>query len=346
MLKIKFYIALCLFGLICVACQPTTNTSVTDDTAGFTIDIQNDSTIITIYSPWQKGQVMQKLSFNQPYERIVCTSATHMGFIHELGMMDKVVGVCRPERVYNLREEDRERITDIGDDMQPSMEKILLLNPDLVILYTYAQGDPIPAQVEALGIPILYCNEWTETTPLARAEWIRLFGAVFGCLNQADSIFASVRDAYAQLKVDSLKFKGKSIMSGMSWRGTWYVPAGGTFMGNLFRDAGAQYKYEDNPSTSSIPLTMEQAIQDFSQADVWVGCEANSLKELEAIDKKHTWFNAFQTGQVYNFRRRALPSGANDFWESATVHPERVLQDLQKVLRGDTTDLYYITLLK
>ena len=135
-------------------------------------------------------------------------------------------------------------------------------------------------------------------------------------------------------------------MSGMSWRGTWYVPAGGTFMGNLFRDAGAQYKYEGNPSTSSIPLTMEQAIQDFSQADVWVGCEANSLKELEAIDKKHTWFHAFQTREIYNFRRRALPSGANDFWESATVHPERVLQDLQKVLRGDTTDLYYITLLK
>ena len=342
----RLYFILCLFGLVCVACQPKSTSSVTDDTAGFTVDIHNDSTHITIYSLWQKGQVMQKLSFNQPYERIVCTSATHMGFIHELGMMDKVVGVCRPERVYNLREEDRERITDIGDDMQPSMEKILLLNPDLVILYTYAQGDPIPAQVEALGIPILYCNEWTETTPLARAEWIRLFGAVFGCLNQADSIFASVRDAYAQLRVDSSKFKGESIMSGMSWRGTWYVPAGGTFMGNLFRDAGAQYKYENNPSTSSIPLTMEQAIQDFAQADVWVGCEANSLKELEAIDKKHTWFNAFQTGQVYNFRRRALPSGANDFWESATVHPERVLQDLQKVLKGDTTDLYYILPLK
>ena len=342
----KWHFIVLLLGLACVACQPATNTSTGENITGFNIEIQNDSTTITIYSPWQKGQVMQKLSFSQPYERIVCTSATHMGFISELGMTNKVVGVCRPERVYNLSEDDRERITDIGDDMQPSMEKILLLNPDLVILYTYAQGDPIPAQVEALGIPILYCNEWTETTPLARAEWIRVFGAVFGCLNYADSIFASVRDAYEQLKVDSLKFKGKSLMSGMSWRGTWYVPAGGTFMGNLFRDAGAQYKYEDNPSTSSIPLTMEQAIQDFSQADVWVGCEANSLKELEAIDKKHTWFNAFQTGQVYNFRRRALPSGANDFWESATVHPERILQDLQHILEGDTTQLHYAEKLK
>ena len=346
MLKIKFYIALCLFGLVCVACQPKSTPSVTDDTAGFNIETQSDSTTITIYSPWQKGEEMQRLSFSQSYERIVCTSATHMGFISELGMTDKVVGVCRPNRVYNLSEEDRKRITDIGDDMQPSMEKILLLNPDLVILYTYAQGDPIPAQVEALGIPILYCNEWTETTPLARAEWIRFFGAIFGCLNHADSIYESVRDAYEQLKVDSLKFKGKNLMSGMSWRGTWYVPAGGTFMGNLFRDAGAQYKYEDNPSTSSIPLTMEQAIQDFAQADVWVGCEATSLKELEAIDKKHTWFNAFQTGQVYNFRRRALPSGANDFWETGTVHPERILQDLQHILEGDTTQLYYVEKLK
>ena len=293
---------------------------------------------------------MQKLAIGNGLlaERVVCTSATHMGFISELGMTDKVVGVCRPDRVYNLSKEDRERITDIGDDMQPNMEKILMLNPDLVILYTYAQGDPIPAQVEALGIPVLYCNEWTETTPLARAEWIRMFGAVFGCQQKADSVFASVCDAYVRMRAmgDGQLAMGKSIMSGMSWRGTWYVPAGGTFMGKLFRDAEAQYKYEDNPASSSIPLTMEQAIQDFAQADVWVGCEANSLKELEAIDKKHTWFKAYQTGEVYNFRRRALPSGANDFWESATVHPERVLDDLQKVLRGDTTELYYMQQLR
>jgi iron complex transport system substrate-binding protein len=337
----KWHFIVLLLGLACVACQPATNTSALENTEGFNIEIQNDSTTITIYSPWQKGKVMQKLAFNQVYERIVCTSATHMGFISELSMTDKVVGVCRPERVYNLSEEDRERITDTGDDMQPSMEQILLLNPDLVILYTYAQGDPIPAQVEALGIPIIYCNEWTETTPLARAEWIRFFGACFGCLPKADSIYASVKDAYEAIRLSGEEAKGRSILSGMSWRGTWYVPAGGTFMGNLFRDAGAQYRYADNPSTSSIPLTMEQTLQDFAEVDVWVGCNAHTLAELQSIDEKHTWFKAFQTGQVYNFYRRTLPSGANDFWESGTVHPERILHDLQAILRGDTSALYY-----
>ena len=330
------YIALLL---LCVSCQPPNNTKSL--TAGFDIAQSGDTTHITIHSPWQQGKVMAQYTMTRPLERVICTSATHMGFIHELGLTNKVIGVCRPNRIYNLTDQQRQTMVDIGDDIQPNMETILLAKPDAVIISTYAEGDQVPAQIEALDIPVIYCNEWTENTPLKRAEWIRFFGAIFGCQPKADSIYASVRDAYAQLKVDSLKFKGKSLMSGMSWRGTWYVPTGGTFMGHLFRDAGAQYKYEDNPSTSSLPLTMEQAIQDFAQTDVWVGCEANSLAELAALDNKHTWLKAYQTGLVYNFRRRTLPSGANDFWESGTVHPERILQDLQSILRGDTAELYY-----
>ena len=341
MLKLKLYIALCLLGLVCAACQPTVSSPASDDTAGFDIAQSGDTTHITIHSPWQQGKVMAQYTMTRPLERVICTSATHMGFIHELGLMDKVIGVCRPNRIYNLTNEQRINMIDIGDDIQPNMETILLAKPDAVIISTYAEGDQVPGQIEALDIPVFYCNEWTENTPLKRAEWIRFFGAIFGCQPKADSIYASVQDTYEQLRVDSSKVKDKSIMSGMSWRGTWYVPTGGTFMGHLFRDAGAQYEYEDNPSTSSLPLTMEQAIQDFAQTDVWVGCEANSLAELAALDNKHTWLKAYQTGLVYNFRRRTLPSGANDFWESGTVHPERILQDLQSILRGDTAELYY-----
>ena len=68
---------------------------------------------------------------------------------------------------------------------------------------------------------------------------------------------------------------------------------------------------------------------------------AKKIAELKNIDSKHTWFKAYQNGNVYNFYRRTLPSGANDFWESGTVHPERILSDIQSILQGDTTNLYY-----
>ena len=332
--RIYIFIAL----LLCVSCQPTADTK--SRSVGFDISQSGDTTHITVYSPWQQGQLMAQHSLTQPLERVVCFSATHIGFIHELGMMHKVVGIPRPDRVYSLTDIDRLRIKDLGDDLHPNMEAILLIQPDAVIISTYGEGDELPHQLEALGIPIFYCNEWTEQTPLARAEWIRFFGAILGCQDLADSIYHDVSEKYRQ-EVQGKGSEEKSIMSGMSFRGTWYVPAGGTFMGHLFRDAGAQYKYEDNPSASSIPLTMEQALQDFAETDVWVGCNAYSLAELKNIDPKHTWFKAYQNGNVYNFYRRTLPSGANDFWESGTVHPERILSDIQSILQGDTTNLYY-----
>ena len=338
----RIYFILCLLGLVCIACQPTASTSTSDSATGFDIDIQGDSIAVTIYSPWQKGKVMQQLAIGngQWAERVVCTSATHIGFIHELGMKDKVVGASRPDRIYNLTNEERQRIVDIGDDFQPNMEALLLCKPDLVIISSYVEGDVLPQQIQAFGIPVIYCNEWTETTPLARAEWIRVFGAVLGRLSKADSVFASVREGYEARRLEAI---GRSIMSGMSWRGTWYVPTGGTFMGKLFKDAGAAYRYANNPSTSSIPLNLEQVIQDFADADVWVGADVRTLSELKAMDAKHTWFQAYQTGQVYHYLKRSLSSGANDFWESGVVHPERILQDLQKVLQGDTTDLFYMS---
>ena len=346
-MKGKSHILIALL-LLCVSCQPTADTKSRN--VGFDISQSDDTTHITIHSPWQTGQVMAQYTITQPLERVICTSATHIGFIHELGLTDKVIGTCRPKRIYNLTDEQRVNMIDIGDDIQPNMEAILLTQPDAVIISTYAEGDKVPQQIEALGIPVFYCNEWTENTPLARAEWIRFFGAIFGCLDRADSIFNAVSEQYTQLlnnatqpytMLNNAPPRKASIMSGMSFRGTWYVPAGGTFMGHLFRDAGAAYCYADNPSTESIPLTLEQALQDFAKADVWVGCNAYSLSELQALDQKHTWFKAFHTGQVYNFYRRTNAHGANDFWESGTVHPERILRDLQHILQGDTSRLYY-----
>lgn len=292
------------------------------------------------------------------FQRIICTSATHVGFIAELGKKDYIIGATTPELIYSLTDDERQRIINIGSDVQFNKEAILRAKPDLIFTTTYGPSDDRTQALQSLGIPVVYCHEWTEQHPLARAEWIRFFGALLGCLPQADSVYNAVSNSYHANTVsqhtcthqrgannvsnsEPHNANTASLMSGMSWRGTWYVPTGGTFMGQLFRDAGAEYKYLSNSSTSSLPLTFEQALQDFADADIWVGCDANTLAELAAIDAKHKWLKAYQNGQVYNFRRRILPSGANDFWESGVVHPERILQDLRAILEGDTTTLYY-----
>ena len=321
---------------------------------GFIITEEPSYTRVQVLNPWQEGELLATyylvrydsivtpsdgLRLTVPVKRMALTSCTHVGFLKELGRADVICGITDPQLVYN-RPPEADRPSEeggwahLGSAMTPDVERIVRSHPDAVMVSTYAQGDASTAKLRALGLPVVYNNEWTENDPLARAEWIRYVAAFLDCLPEADSIFADVEKEYGKLKVESGKWKEESvsIMSGNNFRGTWYMPSGGTYMGVLFRDAGAEYCFSGDTSHFSIPLSIETVLAQFSEADVWVGCPARTLDELASMDEKHTWFKAYQTGRVYNFLRRTTPEGANDFWETGVVHPEYVLIDLIHIL--------------
>jgi len=308
---------------------------------GFQIQQQDSTLLLTIYSPWQPNQIMGTYTLTSPYTRLASNACTHVGYIKELNALSTLVGITDRQLVYTPLSDS---VIDLGNSMSPNKEQLLLLHPDAILLSTYAEGDATPRQLQQLGLPIIYINEWQETHPLARAEWIRVFGALTGHLPEADSIFAQVCAAY-ESAICNLQPATYSILSGQDFRGTWYVPAGHTYMGQLFRDAGYHYRYQDDPRTQSIPLTTEQVLREFQDADIWVGVQASSLNELAQIDHKHTWLKAYQTGQVYNFQKRTTLTGGNDFWESGTVHPELILKDLRLIQTDKTQDnsLYFTT---
>ena len=303
-----------------------------------------------------------------PLRRVATTSATHVGFLHALGVLDSVVAMSNPEWVYNR---PSHAVANIGEDINIAMEPLLLSKPDVLLASSYGQNSQQIARVAEAGIPVVYLAEWQEQHPLARAEWLRFVAAFFGKTALADSILGEVRRAYGDEEARMLSDKGArikdegqnsadsetletkvispsscvlapssnerpaSIMSGASYRGTWYVPSGTTYMGCLFRDAGAAYTFADERTNGSIPLTMEQALRAFSDADVWVGANARTMEELRAIDEHHTWFKAYQTRRVYHFYGRTNSTGGNDFWETGVVHPEIILRDLQWALYPD-----------
>lgn len=339
---------------------------------GFQIDDTLGLTRVRVFAPWQRDSVMANYllvpadslhsslsAFNfqfspltLPLQSVAASSATHIGMLAELGMMDRLVGMCNPEVCYHpLPDACRH----IGDAMQPDAERILQSGAEAIFYSTYAPSDLSAQRLTDVGIKVLYNNEWREATPLARAEWIRFVAVFLGCLPTADSIFHRIDSAYCALTIKQSAISNQlsvsasgltSVLSGLDFRGTWYVPAGGTYMGALFRDAGASYAFADDPRQSSIPLTFEQALVTFADADVWLGCNVPSREALLEQNSQYALFKAYQTGRLYNFRKRCLPSGANDFWESGVVHPERILQDI--ILTLDTaaphpdTAFYYI----
>lgn len=310
---------------------------------GFSLCEKEGYTEAVIYNPWQDSCVMQRfyllrdtdvvtpadgVRLHIPLQSVATTSCTHIGFLSAINSLPTIKGVASPQLVYTTLPDSNK--IDIGDAMQPQLERIMLVHPEVVFLTAYQDQNKLESTLLGHRIVPVYINEWTEQDPLARAEWVRFFGVLFGKEALSDSLFSKIEEEYNSLTryaKDELP-AGVSILTGNNFRGTWYMPTGSTYMGRLFADAGADYYFKDEAENKSLPLSEEEVLLHFQKAEVWVGSNARTLEELAQMDSKHTLFRAYQTGRVFNFYKRTTPSGGNDFWEMGIVHPEYILHDL------------------
>ena len=308
---------------------------------GFQISETDTGVVVEVFQPYQR------LCVKEPLRHLGTMSTVQVGFLYAIDAIDCLAAVCNPELIYTPVKGDE---IDLGDSMKPSAERVLQAGLDALLAVNYGQYDNLEAaRLEKLGVLTLYINEWQEGSPLARAEWIRVLGALTGRLHEADSVFNEVETKYLSLSAKrSVSDKGLSsnseavsIMSGNNFRGTWYVPSGKNYLAYLFKDAGAAYPFYDNERETSIPLTIEETLHYFYDADVWVGAGGNSLQELADLDEKHTWFKAYQNGRVYNWRKQRLASGANNFWERGVVHPEEMLEDVIHIMNNAPDSLLH-----
>ena len=318
---------------------------------GFAIFYHDGFKEVVVYNPWEIGLVYARYYLTNdkdrqtpengtkvhiPLQTIALTSVTQIEFLNVLEELNTVTGMCSPHLVYNTKIREgvlSGKIVDLGDSFSMNVEKTLVLNPQALMTSGYNQNDPNVTRISQAKIPALFNNEWMETTLLGRAEWIKFVAAFYDKEAQADSIFSLVEQNYNEIKNLAAGIKQEpNIMSGSNFRGTWYMPGGKSFMGQLFADAGAAYFYADDTSSGSLPLNIETVIKNFAQADVWLNCNFNSIVELQAADAKHALFRPVSLGEVYNFNKRALPSSANDFWESAVARPDLLLADVIAIL--------------
>jgi len=272
-----------------------------------------------------------------PVQRMICLSSSHLGFLEELDALDVVRGVTSKKYVANKTM--RQRINDgqvkeIGEGTQLNLERLLTLQPDLVLAYGVSAADlEILEPIKRAGIPLLICADYTEQSPLGRAEWIKFFGVLTGKLAEATSKFQSVRDHYHSLAAIGRHAEPRpTVLVNADFQGTWYVPGGDSYMAQFIRDAGGNYIWAGERSTRVQRLDFESVLARAQKADIWINVGMwTSLEEGKANNEKYTLFEAFQKGNVYNHHRPGDEQLGNDFFERGVVRPDLVLGDLLKV---------------
>ncbi len=330
--------------------KPESATTITY-ARGFSIQNFEDYRKVTVFSPWKKGEIYalyylvkkaetvtpdDGVKITVPLKSLASTSVTHLEFLSLLNEIQSVTGVCSPKLIYNpeiRKNVESGKIADLGDAFSLNVEKTLLLKPEALMTSGFNQTDANAKRIEQSGIPVIYNNEWMENSLLGRAEWIKFAGAFFDKQMQADSIFSGIEKRYNDLKAKAGKAINKpKIMAGNNFRGTWYMPAGRSFMSELFKDAGGDYLYASDTTSGSLPLNTETILKNFSETDIWLNCNYTTIGELVQADSKHALFRPVKTNRVYNFNKRMLPSAANDFWESAVARPDLLLGDVIAIL--------------
>ena len=107
---------------------------------------------------------------------------------------ESIGGVCDLKYIKLQEVQDGCRtgsIADVGNGMNPDIEKIIDLHPDAIMLSPFENSGGY-GRVEKLNIPIIECADYMETSALGRAEWMRFYGLLFGEAQKADSLFAEV----------------------------------------------------------------------------------------------------------------------------------------------------------
>ena len=270
-----------------------------------------------------------------PVRKTVCISATTIGEMAVLNLLDSVAAVTNVAYIYNadvIEKLKNGQIADIGQQ-EVNYEKLLTLHPAFVFTSGgFDGGDKLQLKLNSLHIQSVPDLEYKEQNPLGRAEWIKFIAAFYNREADAERLFNTIEQPYNYLKLLASKEQERpTVFCNLPFKEIWYMPSGENYMARLIEDAGGSFLWKDEPATNGLNLSLDyEAVYDkAANADFWINPgTAFSLKEIKASDKKNALFMAYKTGSVYNNNRRITAGGGFDFWESGPVKPDEVLADL------------------
>jgi iron complex transport system substrate-binding protein len=280
------------------------------------------------------------MTVRTPVKRIVAMSTSYLPSLEMLGALDQLVGVSRADEVSSPKVRaliEQGKVKAVGDVNSFSSEAILALAPDVVFTFGIGPQDlDAYRPIRQAGIPVVVVAEYVEPTPLGRAEWVKFFSLFLDKESQATSAFAGIEQRYQALakRANSASTR-PTVLVGNSYRGTWFVPGGKSFMANFLHDAGAKYLWEGDDSTGVLSLDFESVFDRGRHADYWINTGFwNKLSDAVADDPRYAHFRPYREKRIFN-NLGVGAQGPRDLWETGFAHPDRVLSDLVKIFHPE-----------
>jgi iron complex transport system substrate-binding protein len=126
-------------------------------------------------------------------QRIISLAPNVTELLFALGLGDRVIGVT----TYCDFPPEAKTKEKVGDTLQPNLERLIALKPDLVVITTASQVERLAQQLDQLGIPLYVTNPRTVRDV---AISLRHLGEATGATTQAETLAASLEQRIAAVE--------------------------------------------------------------------------------------------------------------------------------------------------
>ena len=286
--------------------------------------------ILTDRNNAKKSNLPEGTIVRTPLENAIVYSSVHNSLIAEIGGIESIAGVCDIQYIKHPQIKamyEKGVITDCGSSMSPDIEKIIDLNADAVLLSPFENSGGY-GRIEGIGVPIIECADYMETSPLGRAEWMKFYGLLTGREQEADSLFRSVENEYLSLKQIAKDVTNRpTVISELKYSSAWYVPGGKSTTAKMIDNAGADYIFSYTTESGSVPMSFETVLDKGQKADFWLikynQKQDKTYSELKKDYSPYTNFDAWKNKRIFGCNTSYV-----NFYEETPFHPEALLRDL------------------
>jgi len=263
----------------------------------------------------------RNVTIARPPERIVSLIPSATQIVFAVGQGDKVVGVTRyddypPELVDRAR---NGTVQVVGGGLDPDVEKIILLNPDLIL----ADGPAFVAsqaisKLETSGFPVLRLDSSTIEGVLRD---LRLVGTILRASNQAEQVAAGIERDVAYV-TNTTRNAPRVRVYIENWNNPLYTVGNSTLQDEMLKLAGGVNIFSD--LKGSVEVTPEAVIA--RNPDVIINF--NILSDAAQIKTRPGWdkINAVRNNKVFQMNpEEAAPNprvGQSLIKMATLIHPE------------------------
>ncbi len=322
---------------------------------GYVVDIKN---------PWLKDTLLghfyiypdslelpenleNKTVIRTPVKSAVTYSSTQWSVFLKLNEISRVKGILESNYTNNKTIKQLVadgKITDVGSEINIDIEKIIHLQPDIILYTPYPNSyENVLSLTNAIAFPFA---DYLENDPLGRAEWLKIIAVIVGKEDVAEQWFNGIVERYNSLKNKCLDINDRpEVFSDLPFEGQWYVPGGNSYIATLFNDAGANYVWKDNQSSGSVPIDFESVLVKAAHADFWRVMNSTNTPftydKLLAENELYKLFDAFNKKQliVCNIKE-------TEYFEHSQYQPDILLKDFiyhfhPEMIEKDYEPVYY-----